>query len=101
MDAPEGWCGPWLIERAHIVNSPRRQDRRVVILLCSFCHRVQHGEQLVLPGMEALTLTLREMLWLKKHYDRPYYDRKFIRANSNYNKGKLPNAVRPKWFKGN
>ena len=99
MNPPDGWFGPWLIERAHIVNSPRREDRRVVILLCSFCHRIQHGEQLILPGLESLTLTIREMLWLKKHYDRRYYDRKFIKANSNYFKGKLPNARRPRWWK--
>lgn len=86
---PSDWFGPWLVERAHIVNNPRREDRRAVILLCSWCHRLQHGEQLALPGCEALRLTVPSMLWLKATFDREYYDRDFLQNNCI---GKLPTA---------
>lgn len=77
---PQSWFGPWLIERAHIANNPRMKDRRVVILLCSWCHRVQHGEQLVLLGMvgQAIAPTVPKMLALKKVFDPDYYDRDYI-----------------------
>ncbi len=34
-DIPDWWHAPWVIERAHIVNKPRAEDRRAAILLCS------------------------------------------------------------------
>ena len=89
---PSGWFGPWLIERAHIVNNPRREDARAIVLLCSACHRVQHGEQLVVPGSEFLFPTLSNMLWLKRHHDPRRYDRQFLQWNTIR---RLPRARRP------
>jgi hypothetical protein len=82
---PSGWYGaPWLVERAHIVAFPRVEDRRAVILLCSWCHKVQHGEQLVLPGMAQMKLvpTVANMLWLKLNFDPDYYDLEWLRDHS-------------------
>ncbi len=88
---PNGWFAPWLIERAHIVNKPRVEDRRAVILLCSWCHKVQHGEQLVLPGVKPSDLrpSLSNMLWLKKYFDPEYYDWNWLNRHS---VGQLPAA---------
>lgn len=92
-ESPAGWYGPWLIERAHIVSSPRREDVRAVILLCSLCHRTQHGQVIVTAEpIETQLLTLPEMLWLKRVSDQPNYDREFLEANHN---GRLPYAKMP------
>jgi hypothetical protein len=80
---PDSWFAPWLIERAHIVSSPRVEDRRAVVLLCSMCHRVSHGEQLVLPSMEKLVVPqVSHMVWLKKRFDHSHYDRAFLNSLS-------------------
>lgn len=90
-EQPRWWHAPWLIERAHIVAAPRRQDRRAVILLCSLCHRLEHGQEI---DGRVLQLTLAHKLWLKLHRDPSNYDRKFLRANSHTN---LPRAERHKF----
>lgn len=93
-DHPEGWYMPWLIERAHIVNNPRVEDRRVCIMLCSMCHQVQHGAQLVLPGMRSLCApTLAESLWIKLKRDPSYYDREFLQE---FSIRKIPRARAPR-----
>ncbi len=93
-EKPAGWGSPWLIERAHIVNNPRAEDRRACILLCSWCHKVQHGEQIVLPGCESLCRPeVKHMLWLKSKFDASYYDREFL---SHFCIGVLPRAVAPR-----
>lgn len=91
QSVPAGWAGPWLIERAHIVNNPRACDRRAAVLLCSWCHRIQHGAQLVLPGCEGLVLDVPAMLWLKKEMDPDWYDRQFLEKHY---VGRLPRARR-------
>jgi hypothetical protein len=45
-DQPRNWWGPWLIERAHIVYHPRCKVRQAIVLLCSLCHKVSHGERI-------------------------------------------------------
>lgn len=89
---PTWWGGPWLIERAHIVSQPRELDRRVAILLCSLCHKAQHGYQFG-DGKQPPALTLAGMLWLKRTFDPEYYDREFMQAKSVQ---RLPRAQRPK-----
>ena len=84
---PAGWDGPWLIERAHIVSQPRVEDRRAAILLCTVCHRVQHGEKIAQAEMRPVTLP--EMLWLKSVRDPEFYDRRFLQR---HHVGKLPRA---------
>lgn len=74
---PQWWNAPWLIERAHIVNNPRRKDRRAIVLLCSECHKQSHGN--VFPQGQGLSrLTVGNMLWLKRTYDPWFYDREFL-----------------------
>jgi len=78
---PASWHTPWLIERAHIVSNPRAEDRRAVILLCTMCHMVQHGHQLVLPGCTVIKPDINNMLWLKRRFDPAYYDRAFLKRH--------------------
>lgn len=80
QDKPAWWFGPWLIERAHIANKPRARDRRAVILLCSLCHRVQHGERF--KGSDLPQLTTENMRWLKCCADSEWYDEEFLRRHS-------------------
>lgn len=90
---PASWSAPWIIERAHIVNNPRREDRRAVVLLCSMCHRVQHGEQLVLPGMTQIVRPgLAQLIWMKRNRDPEFFCREFLQAN---HIGRLPSARAP------
>lgn len=89
-DRPDWWHTNWLVERAHIVSKPRLKDRRVAVLLCSLCHRVQHGD---LFGSESPPRpTLSHLLWLKKHYDYAYWDRKVL---AYCHIGRLPQASSP------
>ena len=83
-DKPPDWFGPWLIERAHIVRKPRREDRRAVVLLCSLCHKAGcHGERIILDGerVDRPKLELEHLLWLKLFFDPGFYDREFLQAN--------------------
>lgn len=89
-DAPDDWHAPFLIERAHIVANPRREDRRAVVMLCSRCHRVQHGEQIV--GCDLPKLELSHLLWIKRFADRAWFDLEFLAKN---HIGALPTPERP------
>lgn len=90
---PRGWHAPYTVERAHICNKPRKEDRRAVILLCTLCHKIQHGERLALPEAASIPqLTLPQMLWLKKEHDEAYYSRAFLQG---CHVGKLPRAAPP------
>lgn len=80
LGRPEWWHGPWVIERAHIVNKPRAEDRRAVNFLCSACHDTQHGETLAGWGLPKLTVA--NMLWLKREHDPQFYDRDFLQKHS-------------------
>jgi hypothetical protein len=71
-DKPSWWYAPWLVERAHICNKPRLEDRRMVVLLCSACHKTQHGERF--PQWALPRLTLPNMLWLKQERDAEFWD---------------------------
>lgn len=87
-ERPDFWGGPFLIERAHIVSAPRVEDRRVVILLCSICHKLTHG--LNLAGVTLPPFGLEVMLFLKMRFDPEYYDRAFMERHK---VGKLPKAA--------
>ncbi len=79
-DKPRWWGGPWLIERAHIVNKPRARDRRAVILLCSLCHKLQHGHRFSEVNMPGLSV--EHMRWLKYCVDHSWYDEDFLKKHS-------------------
>jgi hypothetical protein len=77
---PEGYYGPWLIERAHIANKPRREDRRLVVMLCSICHKFSHGEYM--SRFLRPKLTAGQMISLKSQCDPDWFDLKFIQKHS-------------------
>jgi hypothetical protein len=84
-DRPAGWYAPWLVERSHIVNKPRAEDRRAVVLACSLCHKGgMHGERFVLAGERFVLprLRLEHLLWLKRNRDLAYYDRAFLQSKT-------------------
>lgn len=93
-EKPPDWFGPWYVERAHIVNKPRVLDRRLVVLLCSLCHRASRWERIVTDDRPSgwPRLELPHLLWLKLAYDRDFYDREFLQAHS---VRRLPRAQQP------
>jgi hypothetical protein len=78
--SPKNWHAPFIIERAHIVNHPRRLDRRVCVLLCSMCHRVSHGARIKENKLPQLTVGM--MVALKRLFDAEYLDLPFMAKNS-------------------
>lgn len=91
-EPPDDWGAPWLIERAHIVSKPRVEDRRAIVMLCSLCHRIHHGENLGPLAGFRVPLTLAHMLWLKREHDRSWYDVEFLQK---HHVGRLPAPERP------
>lgn len=77
---PFGYYGPWLIERAHIANKPRREDRRLVVMLCSICHKFSHGEYM--SSFLRPKLTPGQMIALKSQFDPDWFDLGFIQKHS-------------------
>jgi len=80
FERPDDWHSPFLIERAHIVASPRVEDRRVCTLQCSRCHKASHGENIA--GYTLPAATQGNMLWLKRTFDPEFYDLAFMRRFS-------------------
>lgn len=91
---PMGWFTPWLLERAHIVSKPRREDRRLVNILCTICHKTQHGERLA--RFLRPKLTLENMLWLKRENDPDWLDWEYMQKHS---VRRLPAPKKPtQWY---
>jgi len=80
LQGPAWWHAEFLIERAHIVNKPRREDRRAIILLCSLCHRIQHGDRFVQCPLKPLSMEV--MLAMKAEYDPEYFDMEWLQKHS-------------------
>lgn len=93
---PAWWNGPWLPnERAHMVNQPRVEDVRVIVCLCSTCHRMQTNS--TFPQLKDVPpLTLANLLFLKIVNDPWNYDPEFIVANAVRNM--LPHPEQPAWW---
>lgn len=92
-DKPLDWFAPWFIERSHIVNKTRSEDRRAIVLLCGLCHRRAHGQQVVSRELVRWPrLERRHLLWLKSRFDPEFFDREFLQAHCI---GRLPRAVKP------
>lgn len=67
-------------EAAHIIGGPGRvNDRRSLVMLCNVHHRVQEGERFVVDENPLPLITLANMLWLKRRYDKDFFDIEFIR----------------------
>lgn len=72
---PKDWYAPFMLERAHIVGGPGRKERReAVIILCTLCHKLSHGETFRWAEPLPHALTKAEMVWLKRAYDPRFYD---------------------------
>jgi hypothetical protein len=91
-DMPEDWHAAWHVERAHIVNSPRREDRRLIVLLCSLCHRQSEGIRVVTASrpLDWPVLQVHHLLWLKSRFDPEHFDRHYLQR---YSIRRLPRAV--------
>jgi len=94
FDKPKDWNAAWWLERAHIVNKPRIEDRRLCVILCSLCHAQAGGARIITSARPAdwPALSRPNLLWLKLEFDPEYYDREFLQAHM---VGKLPRASRP------
>ena len=92
-DFPFCWycCSGRQLERAHIVNKPRREDVRAIVILCATCHSRSHGHRIV-GAMHIPQLKVEHLLALKIRYDKPRYDRKFLATCC---VGALPEPVAP------
>jgi len=73
MQKPKWWHGPWMVERAHIVNKPRKRDRRVAVLLCSMCHKRSHGMRFPECTDTFGPPTIEQMLAIKWAFDPLFY----------------------------
>lgn len=90
---PDRWCAEWWVDRAHIVNKPRVEDPKLVVLLCRLCHSRYSGARISgCNGHQWPKLTVGNLLWLKLRFDPEHYDRAFLQ---HYSVARLPRAVAP------
>ncbi len=95
---PDWWHGIWLPnERAHIVNQPRVDDVRVIVCLCSTCHKIQTNSTFPELG-KVPQLSLANLLFLKIANDPSNYDPAFILRHSVRNVLPTPEPL-PKWYR--
>ena len=85
----ERWHSHLIIERSHIVSKPRIEDRRVAMLMCSYCHSATHRK---ISGYSLPLCTLANALWLKRAFDIGYYDVEFMQR---FSVAKLPEPIEP------
>lgn len=77
-DRPAWYGGEvFMLERAHIVNQPRIEDVRVIVCLCSVCHKLAHGERLA--GCELPPLKIGHLIHLKAFHDVHNFSTEFLR----------------------
>lgn len=79
-ERPRWWHAPFLVERAHIVARPRREDIRAICLLCSACHKCSHGEHISKWNLPRLTTA--NLVWLKAERDTENLDLAFLQKCS-------------------
>lgn len=90
---PDRWFAEWFLDRAHIVNKPRIEDVRAVVLLCRLCHSRATGARIAgCEGRDWPPLTVAHLLWLKVRFDPSNYSREFLQR---YTVQRLPRAARP------
>ncbi len=101
---PADWWAPWLLEVAHIASGQGRarrvDDRRAVVVLCSLAHRLHVSDADRLPtavinGTEYPTIDERHTLYIKKCFDREFFDRSFLQGVWI---GRVPEPKRPPDF---
>ena len=92
----------WMIgrlENAHVVGGAgRRHDRRAIVRLCAGCHRLSHGDRILVRGIVLPVLSLENLLWLKQENDPANYDVEFLQSLRIRHAEKLTPAPLPRWF---
>lgn len=95
-DRPAWWGGYWGLVRAHIVNKPRIEEPEYVVTMCPLCHGMSHGERYT-PMRGVPGLTVANLLWLKRRFDREHYDRDKLQRCC---VGRLPRPSQPPlWYR--
>lgn len=80
-DRPDWWTSPvFMVERMHVVNSPRVEDVRVIIGGCSLCHRIEHGDRF--PECSQRPVGIEVLLAIKRDFDPNNYDPEFLQKHS-------------------
>lgn len=80
---PDRWFSEWFVDRAHVVNKPRVEDIRLVVLLCRLCHSRFGGASIPgCPGHDWPRLTVANLLWLKERFDPANFDLDFLQKHS-------------------
>lgn len=93
-----GWMLPKL-DNAHLIGgSGRKADRRCIARLCMGCHRLNHGDRIVVNGHALPTLNLQNLLWLKAHFDPDHYDPEYLMSLRIKRAEPLIPEPLPDWF---
>ena len=67
------------LENAHIVGGPgRRHDRRAVVRLCNRCHRLAHGDRIVVDKEPLPTMNQGNLVFLKSAWDFDNLDVEYL-----------------------
>ena len=94
--------GRWMVNKtdiSHIIGaSGRRADRRDIVAQCSGCHRLFHGDRIILGGHALPTLNLQNLLWLKAHFDPDFYDPQYLMSLRIKRAEPLTPEPLPEWF---
>jgi len=77
---PSFWHATFKMERHHIVRNPRLKRRECIVVLCSLCHRIQHGDRF--PEDPRKPLSLEYLIDLKRQWDPDYFDLEFLQKCS-------------------
>lgn len=101
---PKWWSSPWFLHISHIMagsgQAIRLDDRRAVVLLCPFAHDLHVANAQRLPkkkigGVYYPTFDASHLLWIKRFFDKDYYDVKFLEEMWNHT---LPHPTKPDSF---
>ena len=95
----EGEWRDWMVNRLvnhHIIGGPSRiHDVRNLARVCDGCHRLIHGERIVVKRAVLPKLSLAHVLWVKAKRDPENYDRAFLKKIRGQ---ALPDILElPKW----
>lgn len=100
-DPPACWCGPRILQRAHLSCGSgamlRAIDRRAILVLCPVCHFVhRHGrDNVTIGGQQFRPIHDCHMLWLKQRRDPDWWDLPYLRQLWNH---ALPRPTEPDWL---
>lgn len=85
---PDNWFADFCLERCHIGSGGgqqyREDDRRAVVILCSWCHNRHTSDMDRFPekrlcGKLVKTIDWSILLWLKRTMDESWFDWQYLR----------------------